>query len=647
MTRAGNPSARLQLSKQTRTLLLHIQFCNAFVRIVFMLFALQPYASTCWQASNWPVPASSIAAFVRRLIQIAWSKLGQHLSNFLTNASKTSTRQHDIDAEDDIYDAHMMDEEDTLDGLEMTPRRSMAPVTIVPRESYTSSGGPNSAIITSSADRIGPTSSPTTKTTIVNATATQMGPPDPPLSRRSPHKHSRSLADITRQGKRLSLNFPVQSANSKPARPPSWASSPTIPPIPSPDRSSAIPSPTENNFLAVLAAQERRVLELKEELGKAEKELVELKKQWAQHEVIRKKQDVKRVTQLQPLQSAPSPTIDSGNDSEDVDGSSTWMHKEMERRKQLLSGVKSSNRKVFSGSRHMRTLSLLSPDKAQGPSYAQPSSDDGTDESAPASAAALRPPPLSRSSTISNPAGEVGRSYTPDSGSESRLSVDLSKLPSDAILTQGKKMASDFKDGLWTFFEDIRQATVGEEAIHGNTARRRPQSMHAGDLNAKQSNGSLRKHGSRGSLQRTSISSSTTMTVSRNKHSRSPAKKPPVLRRPTDLTPPTDVGGSFWREHGLEEPRATAAAKVRPGSRGKTAAATKKASDILAHDTTDDESWDTWDTPGSKANPSPKPIQALAMSSNDSVSEIESSTRSTPRTSTRHVFNNPLTHPPY
>jgi Domain of unknown function (DUF4048) len=41
----------------------------------------------------------------------------------------------------------------------------------------------------------------------------------------------------------------------------------------------------------------------------------------------------------------------------------------------------------------------------------------------------------------------------------------------DVIVESGKKMASDLREGLWTFFEDIRQATVGEEGINGIDSR--------------------------------------------------------------------------------------------------------------------------------------------------------------------------------
>jgi septal ring factor EnvC (AmiA/AmiB activator) len=67
-----------------------------------------------------------------------------------------------------------------------------------------------------------------------------------------------------------------------------------------------------NGFLVALAGQERRVLELKEELQKAEDELKRLKKQWAHHEAHKKKAEIRHVEQLQPLQ-----TVVTGGSSDE------------------------------------------------------------------------------------------------------------------------------------------------------------------------------------------------------------------------------------------------------------------------------------------------------------------------------------------
>ena len=97
-----------------------------------------------------------------------------------------------------------------------------------------------------------------------------------------------------------------------------------------------------------------------QELAKAEEDLKRVKKHWATHQSLKQRNELRRVTQLQPLSSS---LADVRTDRDDEDGSAAWMQKEMERRKSLLSGTKTSHRKVFSGSRHLRTLSLLSPDR--------------------------------------------------------------------------------------------------------------------------------------------------------------------------------------------------------------------------------------------------------------------------------------------
>lgn len=296
--------------------------------------------------------------------------------------------------------------------------------------------GPNSPMRPAPTERL--PGSPTTRTSYESVhTSTHQLPS---------HSRSSSLTS-TAQSKRLSLNFPVLPPSGRPSRPPSWSNSPVTP-------AESLTSPTEGNFLTVLAAQERRVLELKDELRQAEEELLKLKKHWASHESSRKRSEVRRVQQLQPL-SATLPSLDTTE--EDADGSSQWMRREMERRKSILSGVKTSNRKVFSGSRHTRTLSLLSPEKTTfSPAYPHPSS-RRSDE---------RPHPIRNTLTRSSTTSDIANAI-PNSDSLPQLDGDGAIVQRDALLKTGKQMATDIKDGLMNFFEDIRQATVGEEAVNG------------------------------------------------------------------------------------------------------------------------------------------------------------------------------------
>ncbi|KAF2279917.1 uncharacterized protein EI97DRAFT_429690 [Westerdykella ornata] len=328
------------------------------------------------------------------------------------------------------------------------------------------------------------------------------------------HTRSASHVDVVKQGKRLSLQFPIQPAagSNSPApsprsRPQSWIVSPS--PVPSPE---VLPSPTETNFLATLAAQERYVLELREELAKAEEDLKQVKKYWATHQTIRQRNELRSLTQLQPLR---NDLAGIRPDQEDEDGSTLWMQKEMERRKSLLNGTRTSTRKVFSGSRHLRTLSLLSPDKTHAPSFPQPpdirDSRETTDTTRPAatrsSASSDRPAPSSHASK------------------EERYDLTgLSGIQRDALLRTGKQIAADFKDGLLTFIEDIRQATVGEEAA--NTAEPSASTTAQGPS----ANGARKSSNSRPPLNRASSSKKAASEQSK------------------------DIGEDFWTAHGLSTP---------------------------------------------------------------------------------------------
>ena len=400
---------------------------------------------------------------------------------------------------------------------------------------------------------------------------------------------SMTYSEVAKQGKRLSLHFPIQPAagSTSPRSTPRSRPQSITTPITSPE---IAPSPTEGNFLTVLAAQERRVFELKEELVKAEQDLEQLKRHWATHEAMKKRNDVRRVQQLQPL-TTPFPNFTAVGD-DDEDGSPVSLQKEMERRKALLSNTKTSQRKVFSGSRHTRTLSLLSPDKTNySPSFPQPADiRQSLDEQ-------VKRAPLARSSTTPDIATQVASVVKDDK-------YDLGGIQRDVILRTGKQMASDFKDGLLTFIEDLRQATVGEEAING--AQGNALDAANGQQTIKQQPGKANQKG-RSTLNRANSSKK----VSKD-------ESPDLI----------DIGGSFWKEHGLNEPRSASPAKVTKALNGGRTPqkVTQKLSDDF------EDSWDTWDTPNDKY------IAASSSNSSDSDGPASpTSARSSPRTSTRYV----------
>ena len=206
-----------------------------------------------------------------------------------------------------------------------------------------------------------------------------------------------------------------------------------------------------NAFLTTLATQERRVLELREELQKAEEDLEKLKKRWTTHEVTNKGTEVRHAEQLQPLRISPSQRMKR-------DIGCMARPSPYQRQKVSKSGSQQPQRKVFSGSRKTRALSLLSPDpfgekgRIQSPTEKFHSVNEGM----PATT-------LLRSSTTPGHAPTFNIAYH----SSPKI------IPKDALLETGKQLVGDLRGGLWTFFEDLRQATVGEEAI-GATMKARP-----------------------------------------------------------------------------------------------------------------------------------------------------------------------------
>lgn len=212
-----------------------------------------------------------------------------------------------------------------------------------------------------------------------------------------------------------------------------------------------------DSFLTALAAQERRVLELREELHKAEEDLEKLKKHWAVHESTKRKDELRHLLQQQPMNklllgsSMPSCDHDSANASKELDG-----------RKITSSSSRHSHRKVFAGSRHTRALSLL-PSKdlsrsdlllrGNGPPQVHHAA--ATDTAAPATA------PKSACSSL-------------ESGPQK-----------DVIMETGKQLIGDFRQGLWTFLEDFKQLTVGDEGI-GSAGLRTFPARNAGNIPRRQ-----------------------------------------------------------------------------------------------------------------------------------------------------------------
>ena len=458
-------------------------------------------------------------------------------------------------------------------GRKPRPATITAPISV---DYLLASLGPNSPTLPPPLEHIGTPTSPTSPSKIIS----ESGHPLPP-----PAFYS-SLADVARDSKRLSLTFPIQPSNAPSARqsptsrPGSWYNSPLASP-------ELLASPAEPiNFLTRLAAQERRVLELKEELRRAEHELEKLKKQWAKEEVSRKKQDVRKLQQLQPLSTTPL-ALDTLDDN--FDGSSEWLQREMERRKALLGGIKSSNRKVFSGSRHTRTLSLLSPERGHFPQpFPQRQNESTSDDAQPLTR-------LARSSTTPNVALKLDES---NEGQEH----DDESLPKDVLFKTGKQMMSDMKDGFLTFFEDIRQATVGEEGIRDTAPRISDPATGGRRRTTTRQNGRTPTGKSAARLSQLSNVTKTT---------------PPASLRPDTVSEGEPNPQQANSGDKVETKRLANIAK--PRTNGRNPILTPRAPKDL------DDAWDTWDTP---------------VSAKHTQSDSDSSLRSGPSASS-HAISTP------
>ena len=300
--------------------------------------------------------------------------------------------------------------------------------------------------------------SSTTTHVITRATYSdgQMSMPPPPLPSPS-HGPTTLNSNVTamRSLNRLSLNFPIQSVDRNSQRRSSIiVSSPMRISNPSSPELGPSASTDPNAFLTALAAQERRVLELKEELQKAEGDLDKLKQQWATHEAAKKKNEMRHIEQLRPLP-VLSPTKSTAGDA----GGERKSSREEERRKAMNPRRPQSHRKVFEGGKHTRALSLLSPStlgQAKNHVVFNGSLTNRKDQTIRKASG--------RSATMTE------ATLIPI-GLPSTAAALNSKGTKDDLVNTGKQLVGDLREGLWTFIEDIRQATVGDEAI--NSARPR------------------------------------------------------------------------------------------------------------------------------------------------------------------------------
>ena len=311
--------------------------------------------------------------------------------------------------------------------------------------------------------------------------AEAMPPPPPPASSSDPDdvvetRSTRSTSSASRTTNRLSLTLPIAPPTAYPTRPTPTASTMGSYP-PTPVDTPIIGSPADpTDFITAIATQERRVLELREELSRAEHELKTLKKQFASQERQKKRAEIRRAEPMRPLVPQPDAAAVPETDIP------TRRSVELDRRKALLLGQQSgqgtptqSRRRVFHGG-HTRTLSLLSPAKTTDDFDVH---EDGADDV------------TSPSKELDAHFNHAFSQYGP--ATPSQLSKRASWAPRSTQqvsgLKQVRQVVDEFRAGLSTFVEDLRQATVGAEAVTGEGrplrgvegASRDSQSPRAGD----------------------------------------------------------------------------------------------------------------------------------------------------------------------
>ncbi|KAK6347127.1 hypothetical protein TWF696_007206 [Orbilia brochopaga] len=316
-----------------------------------------------------------------------------------------------------------------------------------------------------------------------------------------------------RHSKRQSMSFPVNvtptyypATHYNQLRSPNVqqharTASETLPATPITDHHQVEPASDPVGFLTVLAGQERRVLELKEELLRADAELEKLKRKWAMHEATRKRTE-------------PATTVEQMRNLELADNS-----KKHARRQSTGVAPKASRRTTFNGNtKHQRTLSLLSPDRTHFHSFPQPADVDEP----------LKPNKATASRDTA--------SFPFESGYEKSVYEPLKPTTpgkkvghQEALIATGKQMAEDFKEGLWTFIEDLRQATVGEEmAANGQKQA----------VSTSPNNAALKKKNSKANLKITPVPAASGLKAKSKKTKSSTPKATKLV----------DINDDFWSQ---------------------------------------------------------------------------------------------------
>ncbi|KAL4791572.1 hypothetical protein BDV19DRAFT_370156 [Aspergillus venezuelensis] len=484
-------------------------------------------------------------------------------------------------------------------------------------------------------DRAETTPEASRTTTTVASTDSNNGSLPPP--RQMPSKRS-SLPPrphaAARHTKRLTLNFPINIPQGAFDQTASASPSGAMTPV---TRSSARQSPVHTistppfdgqddgtSLLTAIASQERRVLELREELTRAEAELDSLKKQWTSSEKTRKRTEVNhRAEAMLPLGSpnrVPGSSADSSHSRDpSLSGSASpaippqvRLSRELERRQSVLAAaaangtsVSANGRRVFQGS-HTRALSLLSPATISASSKLGSESESGDGDSNRVG----RPPRSATMPSVDRIPTRMSAMPTEDMVSQWRKTMPVPPPSRDLLMRTGKQMASDLREGLWTFIEDIRQATVGDEGINATESR----TMHP---RTRDSSSTSR------SRDRLSVQTGKT-SASRS----SSGRKSPGTKASGNSSKSADIDALFWSEFGIDS------SAQKPASAHRTPTTPSGPNSLKTGDPTKldvDETWDDWDTPQPKKSHTPSSSRSTIESRQDQSPVTQTSS---PRTST-------------
>ncbi|KAK9375979.1 uncharacterized protein V1513DRAFT_441451 [Lipomyces chichibuensis] len=274
---------------------------------------------------------------------------------------------------------------------------------------------------------------------------------------------------------RLSLAIPTAPAPSSPVAEEPSSVEPDLfvsPKLPTVSKISTEPAIYEDStdFLTLLATKQRRVLELREELSKAEVDLKELQQQWSAHE-----DRTRRSVQLQAVTGLPN----GARNRLSFDSSRLGNNG----RKTMSTGLTSdpsittnTDNRREGGTGFGRLLSqsfpFPSPPKTapSGRPFAPRTSSLNDTVSTPGSVSTATPGPINYTG--------INEDFEYDFDNNNNVNIPIR---ADEVIHMGRKLAEGINNHLWNLFDDIKQAAIGEDLSAGPTAAKRVSVNAVGD----------------------------------------------------------------------------------------------------------------------------------------------------------------------